>query len=69
VGGDHYVRHIEELDNCLDRQIRAGRWRSEEHHRLGSRDLLPMRAPSTMNLEAGMKYDVAVTPSSSPAAG
>jgi hypothetical protein len=37
VGGDHHVRRIEELDNRLDGQIKAGRRRSEEHHGFGYR--------------------------------
>jgi hypothetical protein len=37
-----YVRRTEELNNCLDVQIGAGRRRSEEHHGLG-----PPRASST----------------------
>ena len=44
VGGDHHVRRVEELDNRFDGQIRAGRRRSEKHHGLGRRELLPLGA-------------------------
>jgi hypothetical protein len=40
LGGDHHVRHVEELDNRLG----ARRWRNEEHHGLGRRELLALGA-------------------------
>jgi hypothetical protein len=69
VGGGHHVRHVKELDNCLDGQIRAGRWQSEEHHGLGCCELLPLGAPDERSLDASAKYDMAATPSRSLAAG
>jgi hypothetical protein len=36
VGGGHHVRRVEELDNRLDGQGGARRWRSEEHHELAA---------------------------------
>jgi hypothetical protein len=66
VGGDHHVSCVEELDSRLDGQIRAGKWRSEEHHGLGRRELLPLGHRGTRSLEAGAKYDTTAAPSPSP---
>jgi hypothetical protein len=45
MGGEHYVRRVEELDNRLDGKIGAGKWWSEKHHGLARRELLPLGAP------------------------
>jgi hypothetical protein len=66
VGGDHHVSYVEELDSRLDGQIGARKWRSEEHHGLGRRELLPLGHRGTRGLEAGAKYDTVATPLSSP---
>ena len=44
AGGDHHVRHAEELDDRPDGQIGANRRRSEEHHGLGRQELLSLGA-------------------------
>ena len=64
MGGGHHVRLVKELDNRLNGQIRAGRWQSEEHLRLGHPELLPLGAPGqgVWSLEAGAKYGAAWTP-------
>jgi hypothetical protein len=49
VGGSHHVRLVEELNNHLDGQIEAERWRSEEHHGLGYHKLLPLGALKRVN--------------------
>jgi hypothetical protein len=55
--------------NCLDGQIGARRWRSEDHHRLGRHELLLLGHRGARSLEAGAKYGMVMTPSLSPAVG
>ena len=69
VGDEDHVGRIEELDNCLDGKIGAGKWWSEEHHGLSYRELLSLGHLGARSLKAGAKYDTTVTPSPSLAAG
>ena len=64
---DHHVRRAEELD----RQIGAGRRRSEERHGLGRHELLLLGASSrgARSLETGVKYGPTTTPSLSLVVG
>ena len=68
MGGDHHVRRVEELDNRFDGQIRAGRRRSEKHHGLGRRELLPLGALGRKE-PRGAKYGTTAMPSPSPTVG
>jgi hypothetical protein len=61
VGGGHHIRRVEELDNRLNGQIGAGRWRSKEHHELGCHELLPLGHRSAWSLDASAKYNTATT--------
>ena len=68
VGGDHHAKRIEELDDRLDGHIRAGMWRSKEHHKLDRRELLLLGHQCVRSLKASVKYNTTTTPSSSLAA-
>ena len=69
MDSNHHARRVEELDNCLDGQIRVRRQRSEENHGLGRRELLLLGHWGARSLEVGTKYGTAATPSPSLAAG
>jgi hypothetical protein len=69
VGGGHHVGCVERLDKCIDGQIGAERWWSEEHHGLGCRELLPLGHQGARSLDASAKYGTVVTSWSPPIVG